>query len=89
MANLPPFLNTQYTDEKGYLTSSMQIYNDQLNQALQSAVGSAGFQVSQATTTQITDLEPDVPVGCLWFNTDLLKLQVKTATGIIETITST
>lgn len=40
------------------------------------------------TTAQITALEPDAPNGALWFNTDLAKLQVKTAAGTIETITS-
>jgi len=44
--------------------------------------------VPNKTTAQITALEPEAQNGSIWFNTTLSKLQVKTAAGVIETITS-
>lgn len=47
-----------------------------------------GVNFPQKTTAEITALEPDAPIGAVWFNTSLAKLQVKTANGVVETITS-
>lgn len=47
-----------------------------------------GLSPPANTTAEIIALEPGVPDGTIWFNTTLAKLQVKTATGVIETITS-
>jgi hypothetical protein len=88
MANIPPFINVQFTNKEGYLTPAMQFYNDQLNQALANAIGANGFQNTQATTAQITAIEPEVPVGTVWFDMNAAKLKVKTADGVVETITS-
>ena len=66
----------------------MQYYNDQLNQALLDGVGTNGFTISQLTSADIVLAEPNVPNGTLWFDTDAAKLKVKTATGVVETITS-
>jgi hypothetical protein len=41
------------------------------------------------TTTQITALVPNSVIGTIWFNTTLAKLQVLTAPGVVQTITST
>lgn len=50
-----------------------------------------GITPPSFTTAQITAFGADstIPNGTMWFNTTLAKLQVKTAPGIIETITST
>jgi len=48
-----------------------------------------GITPPSYTTAQITAIEPFVIVGTQWFNTSISKLQVKTASGVIETITST
>lgn len=68
----------------------MQYYNDQLNQALLNGVGQNGFTISQLTTAEITTLASDdnIPLGTTFFDTDVAKLKVKTATGVVETITS-
>lgn len=50
---------------------------------------SNGLLAPQKTTAEITTLEPDVPIGTIWFDTDVAKLKVKTAAGVVETITST
>lgn len=63
-------------------------YDVQLNQTLNDNIGLRGFVISSLTTLEITDIEPEMPNGTVWFNTNLAKLQVKTAPGVIETITS-
>jgi len=101
---LPAFFDMYYTEKDGRLTADGYLYNDQMFQALNLAVivlngliNSAiingvivnnGVQFPQFTTTQITALEPNATDGTVWFNTTLAKLQVKTASGVIETITS-
>jgi hypothetical protein len=63
-------------------------YDVQLNQTLTDNVGLRGFVIPSLTDDQIIALEPEMPNGTLWFNIDLAKLQVKTDSGVIETITS-
>ena len=95
VTKLPPFYDMNYTDEKGDLTTEALLYNDQTFQSLNQVVNQAnnGWQVSNKTTAEITVYRDDdtVPVGTIWVNTSLAKLQVKTALGspgTIETITS-
>ena len=40
------------------------------------------------TTAQITALVPNATIGTVWFNTEVAKLQVLTAPGVVQTITS-
>lgn len=102
---LPVFYNMVYTEKDGTLTADAYLYNDQTFQTLNVAiillntianstinngmVTNNGIQFPQYTTAEITALEPTSLDGTVWFNTTLAKLQVKTATGVIETITST
>lgn len=93
--NLPPFYNMPYTDEKGYLTPTSKLFNDDVFQVLNSLINfvNVGLNsdwavIPNKTTAQITTLLPNAPLGAMWFNTDTSKLQVKTATGIVQTITS-
>lgn len=101
---LPVFYNMPYTNPDGTLTSEAYLYNDQTFQALNLAIillngliNSAiinntivnnGVQFPQFTTAQITALVPTSIVGTVWFNTTLAKLQILTAPGVVETITS-
>lgn len=101
---LPAFYNMYYTEKDGSMTPDSYLYNDQMFQSLNLAIillngliNSAiindtivnnGVQFPQFTTAEITALEPDSVNGTVWFNTTLAKLQVKTAAGVIETITS-
>lgn len=86
--NIPVLSNVQFVQSNGYLTSAMQFYNDTLNQSLNNGLSDNGWTVPQRTTAQITAIEPNMPLGTLWFDTDIAKLKVKTATGVVETITS-
>ena len=63
-------------------------YDVQLNQTLNDNVGLRGFVIPSLTTDEITEIEPLMPNGTMWFNTTLAKLQVKTDASVIETITS-
>lgn len=48
-----------------------------------------GVSPPSFSTVQITAIEPFVSNGTMFFNTDLEKMQLKTASGVIQTITST
>jgi len=90
--------------ENGKLATDGYLYNDQtfqvlnaiiilLNGALTSLVDGNtvtlnGINPPPKTTAEIAALEPDVGVGTLWYNSNLKKLQFKSDTGVIETITS-
>lgn len=102
---LPVFYDMPYTEKDGKLTTQAHIHNDQTFQVLDSSVtlmnqtvdstingGTVIFNGSKnanKTTAEITALEPTSTVGTVWFNTTLGKLQVKTAPGTVQTITST
>jgi len=101
---LPAFFDMYYTEKDGRLTADAYLYNDQMFQSLNlvvillnglinsaiinNAIVNNGVQFPQFTTAEIIALEPDSVNGTVWFNTTLAKLQVKTAAGVIETITS-
>lgn len=59
-----------------------------LNQSMLAALSEDGWTIPQQTTDGIAEVESVMPIGTIWFNTTLAKLQVKTADGVIETITS-
>ncbi|GKS62452.1 hypothetical protein YTPLAS21_19100 [Candidatus Nitrosocosmicus sp.] len=95
LSNLPPFYNMRYTDSNGNLLPEALNYNDQMFQTLDQMVNQVnnGWQLPLKSTTQITVYRDDdtVPVGTIWFNTSIGKIQVKTALGspgTIETVTS-
>jgi len=89
----------------GKLTSDGYMYNDQMFQTLNTHVTLTnsiatsvidkqnvkvtGINPPSYTTLQITGLQPSVPVGTIWYNSTLKKLQFKSDAGLIETITST
>lgn len=92
---LPTFFRMPYTTVKGRLTPQANAYNDQTFQTLNQLValvnftiGSGYVAVDNGSTAFILAAEPNAPVGAVWFNTTIKKLQVKTDTGVIETITS-
>ncbi len=91
--NLPPFFNMIYTKEDGSLTTNAQLYNDLMFQILNQLIVmiNNGLQLPNKTTAEITayGLDTTIPIGTLWYNTSLNKLQFKTGTGTVETVTST
>jgi hypothetical protein len=54
----------------------------------QNTIVNQGVKFPHYSTAEITALESNAETGTVWFNTTLSKLQVKTANGIVQTITS-
>ena len=61
------------------------LYQDELNQALQDNLSGNGWQTPQQSTANITTVEPDMQNGTLWYDTDTDELKVKIA-GIVKVV---
>ncbi len=70
------------------LDEQQEDYQEQLNQTLRDNLSDNGWVWPSLTTAQIVAIEPSMPNGTVWFNTTLSKGQIKTAAGVVETITS-
>ncbi len=69
---IPSFQNVQYTDQNGFLTTQMQMYNDELNNVLRNGLSDNGWTlptVTQAQLTAIMALPSDqaLPNGTIWY----------------------
>ena len=91
IAPLPPYYSMKITEDNKKSSSEFDLYNDQLWQSLNAVVNqfNNGIVAPSYTTAEIVALEVDASIGTIWFNSTISKLQVKTAAGTIETITST
>lgn len=67
---IPVFSEVQYVKPDGYLTPPMQIYHDQLNQALQNGLSDNGWTVPQISAANLVLVEPKMPNGTIWYVTD-------------------
>lgn len=81
---IPTFQSTQYVEQNGYLTSQMQMYNDELNNVLRNALSDNGWTlptVTQAELTAIQALPVDqqLPDGTIWYVHD-------TGTAVYEVV---
>lgn len=88
---IPPFYNFKFVDDAGMLTHEAQLFMASLNQYMQGALSDSGWTVPQQGQVFIDARAADTttPNGTIWFNTSTSKLNVKTASGVIEVITST
>lgn len=68
--HIPVFSDQKFIKDDGFLTPEMQIYNDQLNQALQNGLGDNGWTVPQITAANLTKIAPSMPNGTIWYDTD-------------------
>lgn len=84
--NIPPFFNDKYVDDKGYLTSAQQIFNDQLNQAMQSDLSDNGWQLPNQTTANINTIAPVMKNGTMWYDTDTNEFKVL-INGVVKVVT--
>ena len=93
---IPTFQNVQFVDEEGFLTTQMQMYNDELNNVLRNGLSDNGWTlptVTQAELAQIMALPNDqqLPNGTIWYvrnpainptyNEIVVKLDDGTGTG--------
>lgn len=72
---IPTFQTVQYVDEEGYLTTQMQMYNDELNNVLRNGLSDNGWtlpRVTQAELASILALPEDqqLPDGTIWYVAD-------------------
>ena len=69
---IPVFASIKYINDDGFLTPEMQIYHDQLNQALQNGLSDNGWQlplISDANLTKLVAMTPAPRDGTMWYET--------------------
>ncbi len=69
---IPVFANVQYTKEDGFLTSSMQMYNDELNNVLRNGLSDNGWTLPTVTQDELTAIialpaDQALPDGTIWY----------------------
>ena len=69
---IPVFQNGQYVDENGYLTSQMQLYNDELNNILRNGLSDNGWTLPTVTQAQLATImalpaDQQLPNGTIWY----------------------
>lgn len=70
--NIPTFANVMFVEQDGYLTSRMQMYNDQLNQALQNGLSDNGWTLPIVTEDELAVIDAltgddAMPNGTMWY----------------------
>ncbi len=69
---IPTFQVVQFVDENGYLTSAMQMYNDELNNTLRNALSDNGWTLPTVTQDQLAQIVAitgvdALPNGTIWY----------------------
>ena len=94
---IPTFQSVQYVDQNGYLTSSMQMYNDELNNILRNGLSDNGWTLPTVTQAQLAQIQAftgadALPNGTIWYvhddNTVYYEVVVK-INGALRKITTT
>ena len=94
---IPVFANVKYTDEEGYLTSQMQMYNDELNNVLRNGLSDNGWTLPEVTQAELTAIEAfdtldQMPNGSAWYVHDddnsVYELVIK-INGALRKVTTT
>lgn len=72
---IPTFFYVKFVDDDGYLTSLMQLYNDELNNVLRNGLSDNGWTLPEVTSAQLVEIEalPDdqqMPNGTIWYVSD-------------------
>lgn len=85
---IPVFSDVQYVKEDGFLTSPMQIYHDQLNQALQNGLSDSGWTFPPITAANLAIVAPRMPNGTGWYESDAAVIVFKLG-GSLRKVTTT
>lgn len=69
---IPTYQNVKYVDENGYLTSAMQLYNDELNNVLRNGLSNNGWTLPTVTQAQLSEIVAftgvnAMPDGTIWY----------------------
>ena len=72
---IPSFQNVQYVDDEGYLTTAMQMYNDELNNVLRNGLSDNGWTLPEVTRAQLLTIQnlpliQQLPNGTIWYVSD-------------------
>lgn len=72
---IPTFQSVQFVDDNGYLTSVMQMYNDELNNILRNGLSDNGWTIPEVTSAQLTSIlalpaDQQMPNGTIWYVSD-------------------
>ncbi len=86
--NIPVFNNNKFVGEDGFLTTEMQIYNDDLNQALEDGLSDNGWTFPQITAANLATIAPNMPDGTGWYESDAHVIVFK-INGALRKVTTT
>jgi len=94
---IPTFVNVQYVETNGYLTTQMQMYNDELNNILRNGLSDNGWTLPIVTQAQLTTINgftgvDALPNGTIWYVHDddtLVYEVVVKINGALRKITTT
>ena len=69
---IPTLQYVQFVDEEGYLTTDMQLYNDELNNVLRNGLSDNGWTLPTVTRAQLTAImnlpsDQQMPDGTIWY----------------------
>jgi hypothetical protein len=69
---IPSFQNVQFVDADGYLTTQMQMYNDELNNILRNGLSDNGWTLPTVTQAQLAQIQTftgadALPDGTIWY----------------------
>lgn len=81
---IPTFQSVQFVDENGYLTTQMQMYNDELNNVLRNGLSDNGWTLPSVTQAQLAAIQAlpadqQLPNGTVWYVHD-------TSTAVYEVV---
>lgn len=94
---IPTFVNVKFVEDNGYLTSQMQMYNDELNRILQNGLSDNGWTLPVVTQAELTAIEAltgfqSMPDGTMWYvhddDTAVYEMVVK-INGALRKVTTT
>lgn len=85
---IPVFADVKYVKDDGYLTAEMQIYNDQLNQSLQTGLSDNGWTFPPITAVNLAIVAPMMPNGTGWYESDAGVIVFKLG-GALRKVTTT
>ncbi len=87
--NFPTFNDIKFVEEDGFLSASMQMYHDDMNQTLRNGLSDNGWTTPPITGTNLVAIAPNMPDGTLWYESiysavvEVITIQKKRQTNIL------
>src|SRR5665213_2210263 len=94
---IPTFQSVQFVEDNGFLTSQMQMYNDELNNVLRNGLSDNGWTLPTVTQAELTAIgllpaDQQMPNGATWYvhdtGTSVYEVVVK-INGALRKVTTT